>query len=390
MASSEQESRRAHRWSYLLDLAQWPRDMESPFSPSSLTFKRQQRQSQESEAFPSSSIAPHLDEQGIRTHALLYLLAYTSTAARTTDACQSGALQRLKDILSHFLGQSFELPLGAAACLVQDLMVDLRVFTFLPANQRCCQLTRHFCEIAEDESYLPLHKLCLEAIHGKASHQFWLYLATQIDQQIQQRWSTMTKDPLAAKVKLLIRKRRAARYDQTLLDTLVDAVAAGPQALVLAQRSTMICRAKRAPTATSIEEHKLCQYVQGHRTTLPQQPWPLQLGLAIDASRRGGYKVLLGCCLDGGSLEAWWPVPQNMRDFRSSLEHSRLVDEDFASALVLGMHMCNAILSGQDSSTNPEEPERQKKKPRIAAYDLGIALENMLAQMGTSLTAFLS
>jgi hypothetical protein len=123
---------------------------------------------------------------------------------------------------------------------------------------------------------------------------------------------------------------------------------------------------------------------------LQQQTWPLQLGLAIDGSRRGGYKVLLGCCFDGGSLEAWWPVPQNMRDFRSSLEHSCLVDESFASALVLGMRVCNAILSGQNTPTNPDEPEPPKKKIRIAAYDLGMALENMLVQMGASLTDFLS
>ena len=384
-----QEGRRANRWSHLLALAAWPSDMEAPFSSSSLTVKRRQRKSQEAEA-PSTDTGPLLDEQGIRTHALLYLLVWTALTSKTTTTCQTSALQRLKDVVAHFLGHAFELPLGTvAACPVQDTLVDLRVLACLPNHQRYCKVTRHFRKIAEDEGFIPLQRLCLEAMLGKASHHIWFSLATEIDRQIQERWSTMTADPLTAKAQLLVRKKRAARYDQTILETLVDAVSAGPQALVLAQRSTVICRAKRAPSATSMEENKVCQYIQDHRETLVQQPWPLQIGLAIDGSRRGGYKVLLGCCFDGGSLAAWWPVPQNMRDFRSSLVHSCLVDESFASALVLGMRLCNAILSGQEAPTNPDEPEPQKKKNRIAAYDLGMALENMLVQMGASLTDFL-
>jgi hypothetical protein len=227
--------------------------------------------------------------------------------------------------------------------------------------------------------------VCQIAGEEQVSQNFWSDLAEKLDNAVLDDWNAMSPDPLVAKPGLLVRKKRAARYDRAILATLVDAVSAGPSAFAIAQRATSLCRAKRPPSATRLEENKVCAYVSSTKETLSKEPWPLQLAMAIDASRRGGFKVLLGCCYNAATMHTWWAVPQNLRDFKGALQHNCILDASFSQLVALGTQALNSILVSGVAASEIQQPS---KRFRLAAYDLGIALENMLHQMGHSLSTF--
>ena len=136
-----------------------------------------------------------------------------------------------------------------------------------------------------------------------------------------------------------------------------------------------------------MEEGKICQYIKEAKAHFSEQAKPPRVAFALDGSRRGGFKVLLGCCTDTVTKKTFWPVPQNMRDFRGALLHSEAIDEETQLEILFGMALLNQALHGQHERENET---RNKKRQRTAAYDLGLAFEHMLRNMGLSLQNFMS
>ena len=136
-----------------------------------------------------------------------------------------------------------------------------------------------------------------------------------------------------------------------------------------------------------MEEGRICQYVKETRAHFLEQEKPPRVAFALDGSRRGGFKVLLGCCTDTVTKKTWWPVPQNMRDFRGALRHSEAIDEETQLEILFGLALLNQALHGKYEQENET---RTKKRQRTAAYDLGVTFEHMLQNMGLSLQNFMS
>jgi hypothetical protein len=93
------------------------------------------------------------------------------------------------------------------------------------------------------------------------------------------------------------------------------------------------------------------------------------------------------------SLACAFPVPQAMRDFRAGFTDTGLMDKETALDCLLGMRKFlwgkvrvaeELLAEGTTTNTHQRRPER------TAAYDLGLALENMLQQSGFSLSDFMS
>ena len=181
-------------------------------------------------------------------------------------------------------------------------------------------------------------------------------------------------------------EKKTARLDPALREALIEASAAGPKAFELVKRAAQISTARRPPSATRMDEGKICQYIRETKAHFSKQEKPLRVAFALDGSRRGGFKVLLGCCTDTVTKKNFWPVPQNMRDFRGALLHSETLDEETQLEILFGLALINQALHGQQDESAP----RNKKRQRTAAYDLGLAFEHMLRNMGLSLQRFMS
>jgi len=123
-----------------------------------------------------------------------------------------------------------------------------------------------------------------------------------------------------------------------------------------------------------------------------------RIAMALDASRRGGFKVLLAVLMDLGSQSCGYPVPQNMRDFRASLNTTGRMDAVDKEDVLLGMQcfmhgvrQCQELSYGnkEKSSESGKQKHNINARLRWAAFDLGIAVQNMLQQVGISMADFM-
>ena len=81
-----------------------------------------------------------------------------------------------------------------------------------------------------------------------------------------------------------------------------------------------------------------------------------------------------------------------MRDFRGALCHTVACDDQVADEIYLGMQLLSSAMRGLPVSAAKDQVAEPpvRKRQRLAPFDLGIALENMLQQMGMTLRFFSS
>ena len=146
--------------------------------------------------------------------------------------------------------------------------------------------------------------------------------------------------------------------------------------------------------ASAIDEEDVCRYFRKLQR-LANLPGAKSIAIAVDGSRIAGKKMLCGPILfcNSDSLLCGWMLPQVMRDFRPSLDGT-LCHQDIQQCLI-GLRSWLAPLTLHEDMSNDESNpsslppgHRASSLPRVAALDLGYALESALRSIGMSLSNF--
>lgn len=391
----QKEKRRSQRWAKTLEAASW--DIEAPnvfWVPSTLSVQRQHQREQKGAAISNSQQAvdgitsESFTEQSMRTDCLLFLLC--RALARSKD---SRAAKSLEHLLSYSI--NFEVSIFGAACPVLDgLWLDISVMHLLASTPACGhRICRKVASKWPRLQHIPFIDF-LNTFSTQLPQLFFTDLANVIEQTLQHKWATLPTDPLAANRQATHARQRSARMDPDLQAALTEVVLAGPKAVDIANRalSNHLFHRKKPEAPCRLVLNEVGCYLQA-LTTVMATARPARIAIANDASRRGGFKVLLSALMSMDTLACAFPVPQAMRDFRAGFTSCGLMDLDTALDCLLGMRTFlwgkGRVQQELNSGSTSHTAAHHRRPERMAAYDLGLALENMLQQSGFTLSNFM-
>ena len=408
---SQHAGRRQCRWEHLLERAGWAAPDAQFVQPSSLTVHRRPQ------AYSPSTVI--LYEQSIRTESLIFLLASGGQCRKGRRAVFKQQLTALA--LGSFLADvgsrapttlqgevSIGTPSCTAACAFFDGQIDTRTIEALAqqGHKRMQQLwskmrpltTSHTCPLAE--------VICISFEVVGASEILCKSVAGLICQALALHWTQLSSDPLFSRVQPRQAKKANARYDPDLRNAIADAVRGGPATMQILDRvfgpvkGNNFLKIQNFPRAARADEESTCRYYEELRR-LGQLPGATSIAIAVDGARLGGKKLLCGPIMFCNTMKCGWLLPQIMRDFRASLDGT-LSSADVEECLIgmrcfLGSLALGTDLTWQQSSGSEKLEDRRPaasssrgchSAPRIAALDLGYALESALQSAGLSLSNF--
>ena len=153
------------------------------------------------------------------------------------------------------------------------------------------------------------------------------------------------------------------------------------------------------PRASRLDEESVSHYYHELKR-LAQLPGATSVAIAMDGARVGGKKLLCGPIMfcNTSNLKCAWLLPQIMRDFRASLDGTLSFSDVeecliglrcFLGSLAFGADSTWQQSSGSEGGRNSASSSRGGSgAPRLAALDLGYALESALQSVGLSLSNF--
>ncbi len=401
---SQHAGRRQCRWEHLLERAGWAASDGQFFQPSNLTVLRRPQ------AFSPSTVS--LFEQSIRTESLIFLLASGAQCrkgTRTVFKRQLAALAQgsfLEDAGQTTLQGEISIgtPSCTAACPFLDGRIDTQVIEALAQQgykpmQQLWGKMRHLTSA----NACPLEEaICLSYEIVGASEILCKSVAELICQALEQHWTQLSSDPLFSRVQPRQASKANARYDPDLKNAIADAVRGGPATMQILDRvfgqvpGKNFLKVQSCPRASRMDEESVCRYY-AELKRLAWLPGATSIAIAIDGARVGGKKLLSGPIMFCSTLKCAWLLPQIMRDFRASLDGT-LSSSDVEECLIglrcfLGSLARGADLTWQQSSGSEKfeggrNSANSSRAPRIAALDLGHALESTLQSTGLSLSNF--